>query len=342
MRSKPQRARGSALVLAIILSLVISGMVAAMAWVAGTQSQVTGSMSKADQAFYAAESGASRVAWYCKQSKMSSITSPISGTLNGNTYTTSWTSGSGSSINVSSNANNGTMTYSLSVAMTPPSSGVPMFASGSNFDNKNISITGNVAVGGDYSNGGSGSLNGNLIYAGNANNTGSVTGTISKGTFTAINFSTLDTTLRASATTKSPGQTYDFTAISGTNKVIYVNGDVTDPTIIGSGTLYVNGNIIFSSQVTVGATGAPVYLVSQHDVTFNKKSSIVGGIYAAGNLNRAQLDLTGIIYVAGVANSNNGQCTWTFTSPAWFDPRNSGGGSGSSQLTEASFMGPAP
>ena len=337
------RQRGSALVMGIVVSIIVSGLIVTMAWTAGILSQTAANLSKTDPAYFAAESGIQRVAWYCKNGGMSSITSPITGTVNGYAYSTSWTTVSGSTIRITSVGSLGSVSSTLSVAVTPPSPAVATFASSGDFDNKNVIITGNVATAGNYTNGGSGSLTGNLVYGGTASNTGSITGTVTQGSFTTIDFSALDTTLRANATTLGTNATYDFTTLSGTNKVIYVNGNVTNPTIIGSGTLYVKGKIHYTnSNVTVGAAGAPVYLVATSDISFDKSATIYGGLYTKKDWNRAQVDLIGVVYVGGISPSNSGSSSMTLGSAPWFDPRVTSGNGTGTPTTFTSFAGIQP
>ena len=107
--TRVRNSRGTALTLGIVMSIVITGLVSTMAWVAGEQSQRTGSLSKMDQAFYAAETGVHRVEWYCKNRKMSSITSPLVGMVNGFNYSVSWSTVSGTTIQVSSVGSTGTV-----------------------------------------------------------------------------------------------------------------------------------------------------------------------------------------------------------------------------------------
>lgn len=65
------------MVLAIVVSVILSGLVSAMAWVAGESAQRTAGLSKMDQAFFAAEAGAQRVQWYSTNGKMGTNTWPV-------------------------------------------------------------------------------------------------------------------------------------------------------------------------------------------------------------------------------------------------------------------------
>src|SRR5690348_3809406 len=113
MRKHRKRNRGTALVLAIVLSVVISGLVTALAFVAGQESQSTGNMSKMDQAFFAAEAGLQRLAYYGKYNQLASVTSPLTGTVNGYSYRTSWTSPTSQQVNVTSVGSLGSVSYTL-------------------------------------------------------------------------------------------------------------------------------------------------------------------------------------------------------------------------------------
>ncbi len=68
------------MVLIIIIATVITGLVMTMAWTTGTSMQMTSGYMKVDKSFYAAQAGLAKVAWYCKNGKMGSITSPLTGT----------------------------------------------------------------------------------------------------------------------------------------------------------------------------------------------------------------------------------------------------------------------
>ena len=233
-----------------------------------------------------------------------------------------------------------TVSYSLSEDVTPPAPTVGTIASVGDFDNKNFDITGDVSTGGNYVNTDKGTITGNLTYGGSASSTEGVTGTVTKGSFNAINFTTLGTTLTSTATTKTTSDVYDFTVLSGTNKVIYVNGNVTNPSIIGAGTLYVNGTITYTGNGTIGALSTPVILVATGDIKFNKNMTLYGGLYTPGNWTRSQIAGQAVIYIGQqIDKSNNGNSSMTMGAVPWFDLRGSGG---SSATTITNFSGPQP
>jgi hypothetical protein len=305
----------------IILTVVITGLVMTLAWSAGVQAQMSSAFGRSDQAFFAAESGAQQVAWYCKNGKMASITSPLTGMIGGYAYSATWQTVHGNTIRIQSVGSLGTVSEVCYLTVTPPATVLPTFASGGDFDNKNIDITGDLVTGGNYSNGGSGSLSGKLVYAGSATNTDKVGGgTPTQAPYVPLNMTALiaylQTYVNQSYDTAQSNKTFDFTTLSG-KKVIYVDGDVTNPTFIGSGTLVVNGN------VTVGEFGTatkPVNIVAKGDIT-TTGGTIYGTLYADGAWNRSKMDLTGLVYVNGISKANNGQSSMVMTSPPWFDPR---------------------
>jgi hypothetical protein len=349
MRPQRKHPRGSAITLAIVVAVVLTGLVATMSWVAAEQTARTAALSKMDQAFYAAEAGMQRVQWYCKNGQMGSITAPLTGSLNGYTYSVSWSTVSGSTIQITSVGSTGSVSYTMSAQVTPPFIQQPSIESIGDFDNKNIVVTGNVVAGGNYANGGSGSLNGNLVYYGSASNTGSVTGTVThaSGPPPKIDFATMTTTLIASAGLTYNGNQnnrgFDFTTVTGNPKIIYVNGNVTNPTFVGSGTLVVAGTI--SGAGGYGSAGNPVHLVATGDITTDNNTTIYGAIYTGGNWNRGKFNMTGLIYTSGVIQSNNGKSYLTQDTTPWFDPRATGGGGGGgsgSGTTVTAFSGPMP
>src|SRR4051794_16724449 len=136
MRRGIRKRRGTAIVLAIVLSVVITGLVSALAWVAGQQAQTTGSMSKLDQAFFAAEAGLQRVAYYGKYGTLASMTPPLTGTCNGYNYSTRWTVVSPTRFDITSVGSTGTTSCSLTATLTFPLGPAAMATAG-DFDSKN-------------------------------------------------------------------------------------------------------------------------------------------------------------------------------------------------------------
>jgi hypothetical protein len=350
--------------MAIVVSVVITGMVAALAWVAGAQSQTTGDLSKVDQAFYAAESGAQRAIYYCRRRALGYVdtpTPPLTGTVNGYTYSAGWpTTGLITSVKITSTATNGTASYTLSETVAANVNPVPAIATGGNFNNKNIIIQGDVATNGSYSNGGSGSLNGDLYWSSNATQSGTVTGVVYPNqSFAPITEAQLNTKLLVpgsySTASSGTGKTYDFRTAN--NRVFYVVGDVTDPDIPaagGSGTLYVKGKITFTKpnvslgQYTkVGTAYVPtvnVNLVATDVIEFNHKLDLlVGALYTLKDLKRQQISLlVGRLYAGGsITDDNNGQSTIIVGDTPTFDPR-ANNGVAVTTITVSKFTGPMP
>jgi hypothetical protein len=348
MQSRHPPPRGTAMVLVIIMSVVLSGLIASMYWVAAEQTLRTASLSKVDQAFFAAEAGMERAKWYCKNGQMGSIVSPLTGTVNGFNYSVSWTTVSGHTLQIRSTGSLQSVSYAMSAQVTPPFLPQPALESLGKFDNKNIVVTGDVIAGGDYTNGGSGSLNGNLTYYGTATNTNDVTGTIThaSGPPPTIDFTAVIATLNAAAgqtlTGAQNNRTFDFTALPGPNRVIYVDGNVSNPTFIGSGTLCVKGTITGAGGY--GSADAPIHLVATGDITTDNNTTIYGSIYTGGDWNRGKFDVTGLIYTGGIVKSNSGKSYLSQAETPWFDPRATGDAAGAAAAvtTVTAFCGPSP
>jgi len=317
--------RGTTMTFSIVVSVVMSGLIASMAWVAGESSQRSGSLSKMDQAFFAAEAGAQRVGWYTRNQLMSSITSPLTGTVNGYNYSVSWSNVTGTTYAVISRGSSGNVSYTLSESVSGPGY-PPVLTVCTDFDNKNVDIFGYSVVGGSYSNSGSGSLTWSLTYYVNVTDTGGISGTVAKGSgaMSTMNMTTLGASLIAAAgqtyNTSQTGTTFNFTALSGTNKVIYVNGDVTSPTFVGAGTLYASGKITTSGGGTTAAL--PVNLVAASDITFNNNITYYGAVYTGGNWIHGKVTSTGMIYVVGSTVLNGtGHSTLSQAAAPFFDQR---------------------
>jgi hypothetical protein len=83
--------RGSALALAILVSVVLTGLVMALAFEASVHAAMGGQIPKIDAAYYAAEAGAQQAVWKFKHDNTWRATSasPLTGTLS--MYNTDWT-----------------------------------------------------------------------------------------------------------------------------------------------------------------------------------------------------------------------------------------------------------
>ena len=100
--------------------------------------------------------------------------------------------------------------------------------------------------------------------------------------------------------------------------VVFLDGDVTNPSFVGSGTLVANGKI--SGVSSFGTATLPVNLVANGDITTNS-GTFYGTLYASGAWYRQKINLTGMVYVNGISPANPGASSMVMTSPAWFDPR---------------------
>jgi hypothetical protein len=335
--------RGSALSLTILVSVVITGLVMTMAWSAGVQASMTGSVTRLDKAFYAAESGAQRLAWYAKNNKMASLPSPLKGTVEGCDYSATWTTISGTTIRITSTASLGAVSYTCSMVVVPPSETLPTFSTGGDFDNKNIDIEGDMVTGGDYTNGGNGKLEGNLTYSGTATNLSRVYGDKTLASYIPLDVTSLLPKLKSYAVTPTltgnqVNRTFDFTAISATRKVIYVEGDVVNPEFIGEGTLVVKGNV--SSLDSFGTEDKPVNIVADGDISTSGGAKVFGTLYASGAWYRQKVTLVGLVYVNGISPSNSAASSMKMTQAPWFDPRLNEAGKTFAKFMN--FTGPQP
>ncbi len=324
----PTARRGTALVLMIILSIVITGLVMTLAWTAGVHTQISSKLCKLDACNYAAEAGLNRGAWFVRQGTLGAQTSPLTGSLNGYTYSVTWAAvGSNNAYTITSTATNGTATDTETATCTPPIV-VPTYTLGGGtsgtYNLKNMTIHGDVGFsGGVYCASGNASILGNLTYGTTYNSSGiTVSGNVSHATVTppVIDYAMLQSKAGLSYSTSQTNRTFDFTAVGGTNPVIYVNGDVSNPTFVGKGTLVATGNITFSGGA--GSAANPVYLVAQGNID-SGGGTFYGAIYAGGNWSHSgSYSITGVVSVTGSDNSGNtanGQM-YSGASP-WFDPR---------------------
>lgn len=277
--------RGSALILALLVSVVVTSIVMVVAWTATTLAQAGSSLSKMDQAFYAAESGAQKVAWYCRNSKMGSISSPLTGTVNGYTYSASWTTVSGSMIRITSTSNIGSMGYTIYQNASPITSSTPAMSAGGN----NGNISGTVTVNGDLQcvksiNGGSSlTVTGNLTLGAALNGAPTVGGDLKVA----------GDCNGAAKVTGNMVITGNMNASPTVGKNLAVNGVINGhPTVGGTSTAHANNTVTVTAPPAVSTMAAT--LEATAGLTLNNPSSI------------SVLDFTaspnGVIYVKGDAN----------------------------------------
>jgi predicted acyltransferase (DUF342 family) len=122
---------------------------------------------------------------------------------------------------------------------------------------------------------------------------------------------------------------FAFNSLGGT-KVIFVNGDVTNPTVyIGGtypsgGTLVVKGNLTIADNTTLGQSGFPVNLVVTGNVVTGSNFNLNGCLYANGKWSRKNVTINGPVTVKGaIMDSSGGVPGSTFVNGSYpfFDPR---------------------
>ncbi len=324
----PTFRRGTALVLMVLLAVVITGLVMTLSWTAGIHTQITNQTTKLDKTYFAAEAAAHKIVWYVKHNSIGTITSPQTGTINGCNYSVAWTSSSGI-YTITGSATNGNVSDAVTLTCAPTTTYavISIGGSGGTFDIKDMTINGNVFTNGAVtSTTGNSTLNGNLAY-GTTNNSGhmTVTGSSTNATTTipAPNYAAIQTAATLTLNGNQSSHTFDFTS----NSTIYVNGNVTDPSFVGSGTLLVSGNVTFSSVSSYGSSTNNVYLVAEGNVTLQGTFDIYGGLYAGGNITApTKMDeLSGPLWCGGSISGTFFHGTIDPGTKPSFDTRNSSG-----------------
>jgi hypothetical protein len=328
-RPTPQRrCAGTALVLMIILSAVITGLVMTLAWTVGIHTQIANQTIKLDKTYAVAEAAANKIVWYVKHGTIGTITSPQTGTLNGCNYSTSWTNSSGT-YTITGTATNGTVSQSVTMTCAPTTTYAVLSVGGSGgtLDVKDMTINGSVLTNGAVtSTSGTTTVNGNLTYGTTISNSHmTVTGATTNATTTVTgpDYATIQAAATLTLTGNQSNHTFDFTS----NSTIYVNGNVTDPSFVGSGTLLVSGTVTFSSASSYGSATNPVNLVSESNVTLQGTFDIYGSLYAGGNITApTKMDyLSGPFYCGGSVSGTLFHGTIDPGTKPWFDTRSASG-----------------
>jgi Tfp pilus assembly protein PilX len=249
---------------------------------------------------------------------------------------------------------------------TPPPASAPVMTVKGTMTMKNSKFSSDVAVNGaltGLSTGLASTITGNLNVGGTytPNNKITVTKTMNARTVTIPTIhtdSSIYDTIQAQAgqtyTGNQTGTQFAFNTLGG-NKVIYVNGNVTNPTFyIGGvypsgGTLLVNGTITFSDgQGAVGSPGFPIYLITKQSITTGSGFNLVGAIYAETNWTRKDSTIAGMVCIKGTITDNSTntspQSVFDALSIPWFDSRATSGAAQSSTLPlyYSSFRGARP
>ena len=286
--------RGTALIMAILLSVVITGLIVSLAVVSGTQNLAAANAIRRISRLLC-RPGRSRAGLleFQEQHQLSrSAASPLTGslTMGNGVYSYSVTCiGAGTTVQIVSVAKLSTVngatpsgptigsTYQLSAV---GQSYVPELYTNNVLDDSAkggtwtgpINVVGDVYVAKDINMAGTQALSvtGNIVYGGKETGTNfSYTGTNTAGTpsVTVPNYATIEAhAVNPSGTAATPNMTINFTTISGSNPTYYVTGNLTDPTFIGSGTVIVDGpgaGVTFdTATVSVGSASSPVYIIT--------------------------------------------------------------------------------
>ncbi len=247
-------------------------------------------------------------------------------------------------VDIAATASNGAVAncvaYSVAIP-TPLPPTVPAITAVNDFIPQDLTINGDLAIRGAVKPiAPKSTINGNLTFGDKLTGIGNITITGSStkvATPTNIPMPSLDlnalhnqaTSYGQVVTGNSTGQTFSFNSLGG-NKVIWIKGDLINPTItIGGtyasgGTFVVDGKVSFTSgNQSAGADGYPVYFVSSNDFLQSGTSlTLFGGIYSLSNLTFNSLTLTGPAVVAkNITNNDTAPSTFNANQIPWFDNR---------------------
>jgi hypothetical protein len=221
---------------------------------------------------------------------------------------------------------------------TPQPPTIPAVTAGSSLAAKNVTITGDLAVKGDVTApSGTSRVAGNMSYTGTYTPNGNLTVEGKTTPVGSVSFPNIDFAYLQNQATKwgkvvtgdSTGVTYTFNSLGG-NKVIWIKGNLTDPTVtIGGtyasgGTFVVDGTVSFTkSATTLGADGYPVYIVAQGGITQSGANlNLWGGLYTTSNLAHKTCTIVGPVVVNGtITNNATGACEFRAGAIPWFDNR---------------------
>lgn len=245
-------------------------------------------------------------------------------------------------IDITATATNGRVSNSMGVSCsipTPPPPTVPALMIDSALTLKNVTINGDLEVDGNLTGqSGGATINGNVTYSGTLGGASylTITGTTTRA---AVTEPVIDyTAVKAQATNygqtvngNSSGDTYNFGSLRG-SKVIWIKGNLTNPTVEFSGvapaggTFIVDGDLKFngSEAKNLGTSGYPVNFIVLGNVnqTGPGRVTLMGSIYATGNWTRRNCDITGNIWISGsVTDSSTSTSTFSAATPPWFDSR---------------------
>jgi hypothetical protein len=220
---------------------------------------------------------------------------------------------------------------------TPAAPIAPALTIGGSWSVALATVSGNVQVDGSVTGVSTSTVNGLFNYGGAYSDTNhkiTITYQGKSGTAAQTNGLTVPTINYANiqsqavqTATGGTGQYFGFTYQQGSANVIYVNGNVTNPTIDTSqtgGTILINGNLTISNASTFGSAGFPAYIVVEGNVTQTANVTIYGALYVKGTWNHVDTSVYGDVVVGGsVGDNSTTGSTYIVGAIPWFDPRSS-------------------
>jgi Tfp pilus assembly protein PilX len=217
----------------------------------------------------------------------------------------------------------------------PPT--LPVITAKKNLTLNNCTITGDVYAAANLSGTGTAStVNGDIVYAGTYSPAGKITqpnpseNTATSGSVTVPvpDYTTINAQAGQTYTGNQNGTTFKFTDLGG-NKVIRVNGDVTNPqfdltsgVFPSGGTLIINGKLIINTATTIGNSTNGVYIITTDDINQTAALTVYGGLYGGKKWNRVAANIYGPTVIQDNITDNAGAASVFSTNTVpWFDPR---------------------
>ena len=337
--------RGSALVMVVILTVILTSLIMVIAWSSTNLAQAGSSLVKSDQAYYAAEAGMQQAVWRFKHDnswRADPNGSPATPLLTGSvtmgssnpSYSVSCSGPSGGSVTITSTGTNGVTASTLTIHVGKVSP-LPQTSVGLTFvQSGTLNVTGSIYAQANISLSSTGTINGDLQTAAKLTNGHEIVTGVQADHVANLpappDVLTIYNTLQAQAWQYNGPTPYtnvvlDFNA----HPIIYFDTDVAwnngNPTIIGSGTIVVEGKISISNKFPASGT-ARMNIVCKHDLSTTGTFNLTGGIYLVGGLTQSNTyTVNGVIALNGKVQ-NSGTGSYILGAPASFDPRGSGGG----------------
>ena len=148
-----RRQRGTVIVMAIVVSVIITGLIMVIAYGAAGLSANGSNLVKCDQTYYAAEAGLNTAIWFAKHNSLSAQTQPLTGSAGGINYSVTWNT-TGATTLVSSVASSGTVSGSVHATLLGAFLQSSVAYVGGNFDMHNFIVNGDIATAGNITHGG--------------------------------------------------------------------------------------------------------------------------------------------------------------------------------------------